>query len=137
VGCLDRSGLDDGRRVTHQLGVAARLVAIPRRGAGRWDPGYGARLRDDLLAAGPVDVHADYIARSYPAGSLPARLLSLTLERLRDQLALLGASHGEIDEARRLLEESDSMVTAATSSVAQGRRPGWSSRRNPRVSSSG
>ena len=34
--------------------------------AGGWDPGYGARLCQDLRAAGLVDVHADYIARYYP-----------------------------------------------------------------------
>ena len=39
-----------------------------------WDPGYGARLCDDLRAAGLVEVHADYIARRYPGGSLPSRL---------------------------------------------------------------
>jgi ubiquinone/menaquinone biosynthesis C-methylase UbiE len=39
--------------------------------SGGWDPGYGARLCDDLIAAGLVEVQADYIARSYPGGSLP------------------------------------------------------------------
>jgi SAM-dependent methyltransferase len=91
--------------------------------AGGWDPGYGARLSGDLRAAGLVDVHAERIARCYPGGSLPARLLSLTFERLREQMVLLGADSGEIDEARRLLEDPDSTYTPPTSCAAHGRRP--------------
>lgn len=92
-------------------------------GASGWDPGYGARLYGDLCAAGLVDVHADYIARCYPGGSLPSRLLSLTVERLRDRMVLLGADSGEIDEARRLLMDPASTYTSPTSCVARGRRP--------------
>jgi SAM-dependent methyltransferase len=92
--------------------------------AGGWDPGYGARLRGDLLAAGLVDVHADYIGRCYPGGSIISRLLSLTVERLTDRMVLLGADSGEIDEARRLLEEPASTITSPTNCVARGRRPG-------------
>ncbi len=89
-----------------------------------WDPGYGARLRGDLCAAGLVEVHADYIARCYPGGSLPARLMSLTFERLRAQMVQLGSDGGEIDEARRLLEDPTSTFTAPTTCVARGRRSG-------------
>jgi SAM-dependent methyltransferase len=91
--------------------------------AGGWDPGYGARLRGDVSAAGLVDVHADYIGRCYPGGSLPACLLSLTLERLRAQMVLLGTDNDEIDEARRLLEDPANTYTPPTSCVARGRRP--------------
>ena len=91
--------------------------------AGGWDPGYGTRLCSDLRAAGLIDVHADYIARCYPGGSLPARLLSLTVERLRERMILLGADSGEIDEARRLLEEPANTITSATTCMARGRRP--------------
>jgi len=91
--------------------------------AGGWDPGYGVRLSGDLHAAGLVDVHADYIARSHPGGSLPSRLLSLTIERLRDRMVLLGADSGEIDAARSLLEEPARTYTSPTSCVARGRRP--------------
>jgi SAM-dependent methyltransferase len=90
---------------------------------GGWDPGYGARLCSDLRAAGLVDVHADYIARCYPGGSLPSRLLSLTVERLRERMVLLGADSDEIDEARRQLEEPANAITSPMSCVARGRRP--------------
>ena len=91
--------------------------------AGGWDPGYGARLRDDLRAAGLVDVHADYISRSAPGGSLLSRLLSLTIERLREHMIRIGADDGEIDEARRLLEDPASTIASPTTCVAHGRRP--------------
>jgi hypothetical protein len=38
-------------------------------------------------------------------GSLPSRLLSLMIERLRQRVVLLGADNDEIDEPRRLREE--------------------------------
>jgi hypothetical protein len=94
--------------------------------AGGWDPGYGSRLCDDLRAAELVDVHADYVTRCSPGGSLPARLLSLTLERLREQMVLLGANNGEIDEARHLLEEPASTITSPTTCVARSQRVGRS-----------
>ena len=92
--------------------------------AGGWDPGYGARLCGDLHAAGLTDVHAVYITRRSSGGSLPSRLLSLTVERLRERMVLLGADNGEIDEARRLLEEPASAITSPTTCMARGRRPG-------------
>jgi SAM-dependent methyltransferase len=94
--------------------------------SGGWDPGYGARLRHDLSAAGLIELHADYIARSSPGGSLPSRLLSLTVERLRERMVHLGADSGEIDEAQRLLEEPTRIITSPTTCVAHGRRPGHS-----------
>jgi SAM-dependent methyltransferase len=92
--------------------------------AGGWDPGYGARLSSDLRAAGLVELHADYVAQSHPGGSLISRLLSLTVERLRDRMVLQGADDDEIDEARRLLEEPATTIASPTSCVARGRRPG-------------
>jgi SAM-dependent methyltransferase len=90
--------------------------------ASGWDPGYGAHLRGDLCAAGLVDVRADYIGRCYPGGSLLARLLSLTIERLRERMVPLGAHDREIDEARRLLDDPASTITSPTTCVAHGRR---------------
>ncbi|HYB25312.1 MAG TPA: methyltransferase domain-containing protein [Solirubrobacteraceae bacterium] len=94
--------------------------------AGGLDPGYGARLCGDLCAVGLVDVHADYIGRRYPGGTLPSRLLSLTLERVREQMVLIGAESREIDEARRLLEDPASTFIPPTTCVARGRRIGRS-----------
>ena len=92
--------------------------------AGGWDPAYGARLYGDLCAAGLVDVHADYLVRCSAGGSLEPRLLSLTLERLRERIVHLGGDSGEIDEAQRLLAEPHIAITSPTRCVAHGRRPG-------------
>jgi SAM-dependent methyltransferase len=91
--------------------------------AGGWDPRYGARLCGDMRAAGLTGIHADYVASCEPGGSLQARLLSLTFERLRKQMVALGARDDEIDEARRLLEDPASTFSSPTSCVARARRP--------------
>lgn len=91
--------------------------------AGGWDPGYGARLLGDVRSAGLVDVHADYVTRCHPGGSLAARLVSMTVERLRDGMIRLGADDAEIDEARRLLADPASTITSPTTCLARGRRP--------------
>jgi hypothetical protein len=77
-----------------------------------------------MSAAGLVEVPAGYLAGSYPGGSIPSRLLSLTVERLRVRMVHLGADSSEIDEARRLVEDPGRMITSPTTCVAQGRRPG-------------
>ena len=92
--------------------------------AGGWDPGYGARLCSDLHAAGLINVHFDYRLRSSSGGSLVSRFLSLTVERLRERMVLLGADGDEIDEARRLLEAPSSTITFPMTCMASGRRPG-------------
>ena len=91
--------------------------------ASGWDPAYGARLGSDMHAAGLAEVHIEHISRCSPSGSLGPRLLSLTVERMRDPMVRLGADPSEIDEARRLLEEPGSTVTSPTTCVARGRRP--------------
>ena len=91
--------------------------------AGGWDPAYGARLSTDLRAAGLVDVRTDYMASSEPGGSIPARLISLTLERLRERMCALGADSGEIDQSRKLLEDPANTVSSPTSCVARARKP--------------
>jgi SAM-dependent methyltransferase len=91
--------------------------------AGGWDPRYGARLCGDLRAAGLVDVHADLIASFGGGGSLRARLLALTFERLRERLVALGADDLEIDEAQRLLRDRTISFRSQTTYVAYARRP--------------
>jgi SAM-dependent methyltransferase len=91
--------------------------------AGGWDPAYGARLCGDLQSVGLTGVRGDYFDSSAPGGSLAARLLSLSLERLRERMVALGAANEEIDEARRLLENPASTIRSATSCIARARRP--------------
>ncbi len=91
--------------------------------AGRWDPAYGGRLCGDLRAAGLIDVHADYVAASKPGGSLAARLLSLSIERLRERPIGFGVDGEEIDDARRALEDPARTFSSQTTCVARGRRP--------------
>ena len=88
-----------------------------------WDPGYGARLPDDLHAAELVDVHVEYLTRRYPGGSASSRLLSLTVERMREAMILCGADGDEIGQARRLLDERANTITLPATCVARGRRP--------------
>lgn len=90
--------------------------------AGGWDPRYGARLCGELRAAGLVDVQADYVASLGQGGSPGLRLLSLTLERLRERMVAFGADSEEIDEARRLLEDPTNTITSPTTCVARARR---------------
>ena len=52
------------------------------------------------------------------------RVLSLTLERLRERMLALGADGDEIDEARRMLEDPGHTFTSQTTWVAHGRRAG-------------
>lgn len=90
--------------------------------AGGWDPRYGARLSDDLRAAGLVEVHADYAASRDPGGSLTPRLLSLTFERLRQRMLTLGADDHDINEARALLEDPANTIYGPTTCFARARR---------------
>jgi SAM-dependent methyltransferase len=99
--------------------------------AGGWDPRYGRRLGGDLRAAGLVEVEARHVASSGPGGTLPLRLLSLTIERLRERMVALGAGCDEIDEARRMLEDPANTISSQTTHVAHGRRAGLSPDRHP------
>jgi SAM-dependent methyltransferase len=91
--------------------------------AGGWDPHYGSRLGSDLRASGLNDIHTERVTRCYPGGSLLSRLLSLTIERLRQRIVILGADPREIDTARRLLEDPANTITSPTTCAARGRRP--------------
>ncbi len=87
-----------------------------------WDLRYGARLVGDLRAAGLVEVEADYYADCERGGSLHPRLLSMTIERLRERMLVLGADSEEIDEAQRLLEDPANTITGPTRCVTRARR---------------
>jgi SAM-dependent methyltransferase len=90
--------------------------------AGGWDPRYGVRLAGDLAAVGLVDVHVERLSSRGPGGSMILRLLSLTIERVRDQMTELGASIDQIDEVRRLLEDPTNTVGSQTTYLARARR---------------
>jgi SAM-dependent methyltransferase len=90
--------------------------------AGGWDLRYGQRLCDDLHALGLTDVQVQSIGACEPGGTLPARLLSLTLERLRERMLSLGAAADDIDEARRILEHHASAFHTPVTYVARARR---------------
>jgi SAM-dependent methyltransferase len=90
--------------------------------AGGWDPRYGRRLGGDLRAAGLLEVESSQISSRGPGGTLILRLLSLTIERLRERMMALGAGGDEIDEARRMLEDPANTVSSQTTYVAHGRR---------------
>lgn len=100
-----------------------RSVFLDALISGGWDPSYGARLAGDLRAAGLVDVYSEPVASEGPGDSLIARILSLTVERLRDWMLALGSGHEEIDEARRLLEDPATTFRSQTTYLAHGRRP--------------
>jgi SAM-dependent methyltransferase len=89
---------------------------------GGWDSRYGARLGGDMRAAGLIDVHAELVAAREPAGSVRARLLSLTLERMRERLIAFGAGSEDVDEARRRLEDPSTTFSSPTTCVARARR---------------
>jgi SAM-dependent methyltransferase len=91
--------------------------------SGGWDPRYGARLCGDLRAAGLVEVHADYMGSCDPGGSVNARLLSLTFERLRQRMLSLGADDHDINDAQVLLEDPATVICAPTTCFAHARRP--------------
>lgn len=58
-----------------------------------------------------------------PGGTLILRLLSLTIERLRERMRALGAHDEEIEAARRMLEDPSNTLTSQATFVAHRRRP--------------
>jgi SAM-dependent methyltransferase len=90
------------------------------------DPNYGARLYASLEAVGLEGVEAEQVVHRHPGGSQHARLLVLTLERLRPRLVAFGATDADVDEAQRLLEDPAARFRTPTAVLAHGRRPaGW------------
>jgi SAM-dependent methyltransferase len=96
---------------------AAFLDALVAAG---WDPRYGDRLTSDLEALGLVEVRGEYLRRYERGGTLWARLLSGTIERLRPRM---DASPDDVDAALRALADPASAVRTGTVVSAWGRRP--------------
>jgi SAM-dependent methyltransferase len=104
---------------TWERAWSAFLDAIVASG---WDPSYGARLYNDLHALGLEAVDAEFVRSCGPGGSVAARLLGLTLERLRARMLADGASEQDVDGARRLLEDPAVRFQSQTTVLASGRR---------------
>ena len=91
--------------------------------AAGWDPRYGARLEEDVESLGLTGIEAEVSTSSGPGGSQQARLTSLTFERLRGRLHAVGAADEDVDEARRLLADPSTRLTAPTKVAVSARRP--------------
>jgi SAM-dependent methyltransferase len=83
---------------------------------------YGARLPMDLRALGLTGVEAEYTCTRGCGGSLSAIVISLTLEGVRERMLAFGASDEDIDEARRLLEDPESMFRGPTICAARAQK---------------
>jgi SAM-dependent methyltransferase len=83
---------------------------------------YGARLCADLRALELTGVEAEYTSTRGCGGSLPASVVSLTLEGVRERMLAFGASDEDIDEARRLLEDPASDFRGPTICAARAQK---------------
>ena len=98
---------------------SAFLDAIAAAG---WDPSYGSRLSRNLEALELEEIEAEYLVSEGHAGE-QARLVGLTLERLRTRMVEFGALDEDVDDARRLLEDPAVRFRSPTSILARARRP--------------
>jgi hypothetical protein len=98
---------------------SAFLEAIVAAG---WDPSYGARLHRNLESLELDDIQAEYLVSEGHSGGR-ARLVSLTLERLRTRMLEQGATDADVDEARRLLEDPATRFRSPVTTLARARRP--------------
>ena len=90
--------------------------------AAGWDIRYGARLLSDLQALDLADVEGEYVVRDERGGSPSAKLFAHTLERLRERMVSLGAGVDDLDEAHRLLRNTDVGFRAPSISIGRARR---------------
>jgi len=90
--------------------------------AAGWDPAYGARLHRNLDSVELADVEAEYLAYEGFGGER-TRLFGLTLERLRARMLEYGATDGDVDAARRLLEDPMTRFRGPVTTLARARRP--------------
>lgn len=98
---------------------SAFLDAIVAAG---WDPSYGARLYRNLESLDLEDIQAEYLVSEGLAGDR-ARLVALTLERLRTKMHEQGATDADVDDARRLLEHPATRFRSPVTTLARARRP--------------
>src|SRR5262249_51531263 len=90
--------------------------------AAGWDPSYGARLYRNLESLQLEEIEAEHLVSEGVARDR-ARLVSLTLERLRTRMYEQGATDEDVDEARRLLEDPATRFRSPITTLARARRP--------------
>lgn len=98
---------------------SAFLDAIAAAG---WDPSYGARVYRNLESLQLEDIEAEYLVSEGFARDR-ARLVALTLERLRTRMHEQGATDSDVDDARRLLENPATRFRSPVTTLARARRP--------------
>src|SRR5262249_29954218 len=98
---------------------SAFLDAIVAAG---WDPSYGARLHRNLASLELEDIEAEYLVSEGPARDR-ARLVALTLERLRTRMHERGATDDDVDKAQRLLYDPATQFRSPVTTLARARRP--------------
>jgi ubiquinone/menaquinone biosynthesis C-methylase UbiE len=98
---------------------SAFLDAVAAAG---WDPSYGSRLYRNLEALELDDIEAEYLVSEGFAGER-ARLIGLTLERLRTRMLERGATDEDVDDAKRLLENPTTRFRSPVTTLARARRP--------------
>lgn len=84
-----------------------------------WDPAYGDRLTGDLEALGLADVTSEQSRRYQRGGSLFARLLAGTIDRLRERI---DASPSDVEEILRVLGDPGTGFFTPTLIMASGRK---------------
>jgi len=92
--------------------------------AGGWDPGYGARLLNDVQALELGEVHAEVVTAYRPGGSAPARLFAGTLERLSARMRELGADGDDLAATQHMLSDPGITYRMATITKVWAQRPG-------------
>jgi SAM-dependent methyltransferase len=93
--------------------------------AGGWDPGYGARLLNDIEALELNELHAEIVTRYAPGGSVFARLFAQTLERLTGRMQALGVTAEDLAVSQRLLLDPTITYRMPTVTTVWARRPEW------------
>jgi hypothetical protein len=90
-------------------------------GAAGWDIRYGARLAGDMRAVGLADVASREYTHELPGDSAWARLVTRTLERLREPMLAVGAAHDDINAAISILTDPRTLYRSPTACYAVGR----------------
>ncbi|GLF95375.1 class I SAM-dependent methyltransferase [Streptomyces yaizuensis] len=83
--------------------VAEAYGTVSRRAGG--DPAIGPALPGMLERHGITGVRAEASRGYHPGGSLMARLIGMTFERIREQILALGVGEADLAHAQRVLRD--------------------------------